>query len=41
MIVTDDLGEPLPEGAGRLYYAPTALVETEAGWRVDTVNPPF
>lgn len=41
IVVTDDLGEPLPEGQGRLYYAPTVLEETEAGWRVDTLNPPF
>lgn len=41
VVVTDDLGQPLPEGQGRLYYAPTAVVETEEGWRVDTLNPPF
>lgn len=41
IVVTDDLGEPLPEGAARLYYAPTVLEETEAGWRVATLNPPF
>lgn len=41
IVVTDDLGEPLPEGAARLYYAPTVLAETEAGWRVATLNPPF
>ena len=41
VIITDDLGEPLPEGAGRLYYSPTVLVETGDGWRVETANPPF
>lgn len=41
IVVTDDLGDPLPEGAGRLYYAPTVMVETEDDWRVETVNPPF
>lgn len=41
IVVTDDLGEPLPEGEGRLYYAPTILVETEGDWRVETANPPF
>lgn len=41
IVVTDDLGDPLPEGAGRLYYAPTILVETEDDWRVETANPPF
>ncbi len=41
IVVTDDLGNPLPEGAGRLYYAPTVMVETEDDWRVETVNPPF
>lgn len=41
IVVTDDLGDPLPEGAGRLYYAPTILVETEDDWRVEIANPPF
>lgn len=41
VVVTDDLGQPLPEGAGRLYYSPTVLVETGDGWRVGTTNPPF
>lgn len=41
IVVTDDLGNPLPEGAGRLYYAPTVMVETEDDWQVETVNPPF
>lgn len=40
-VVTDDLGEPLPEGTGRLYYAPTKLVPAGDGWRVATNNPPF
>lgn len=41
IVVTDGEGNPLPEGAERLYYAPTILVETEDDWRVETINPPF
>lgn len=41
VVVTDEEGKPLPEGTGRLYYAPTVLVETEDGWRVETADPPF
>lgn len=41
VVVTDEAGEPLPEGAGRLYYAPTVLAETKDGWRVETADPPF
>lgn len=41
VVVTDEEGKPLPEGAGRLYYAPTVLEKTEDGWRVETADPPF
>lgn len=41
IVVTDEVGEPLPAGEGRLYYAPTVLVETEDDWRVQTMNTPF
>lgn len=41
IVVTDDLGESLPEGEGRLYYTPTKLVPAGDGWRVETGNPPF
>lgn len=39
--VTDDEGNPLDEGQGRLYYAPVHLVQTADGWRVDQVEVPF
>lgn len=41
IIVTDDMGKPLPQDACKLYYAPTVLVETPDGWRVQQANPPF
>ena len=41
VIVTDDMGEPLPQDACRLYCAPTVLVETPDGWRVQQADPPF
>lgn len=41
VVVTDDEGKPLPEGAGRLYYTPSVLVETGEGWRVESGDPPF
>ena len=41
IIVTDDTGEPLPQEACRLYYAPTVLVATLDGWRVQRAEPPF
>lgn len=39
--VTDDEGNPLDEGKGRLYYAPVHLVPTAEGWRVAEVKVPF
>lgn len=39
--VTDDMGEPLDEGAARMYYAPVRLVPAVDGWRVDTAEVPF
>lgn len=39
--VTDDEGNPLDEGQGRLYYAPVHLVPTEEGWRVAEAKVPF
>ena len=39
--VTDDEGNPLDEGQGRLYHAPVHLVPTEEGWRVDEAKVPF
>ena len=41
IIMTDDMGEPLPQDACRLYYAPTVLVETPDGWRVQQADSPF
>ena len=41
IIVTDDTGEPLPQEACRLYYAPAVLIETPDGWRVQQAEPPF
>ena len=41
IIVTDDVGKTLPQDACKLYYAPTVLVETPDGWRVQQANPPF
>lgn len=39
--VTDDEGNPLDEGQGRLYYAPVHLVATADGWRVAQAETPF
>lgn len=39
--VTDDEGNPLDEGQGRMYYAPVHLVQTADGWRVDRAEVPF
>lgn len=39
--VTDDEGNPLDEGQGRLYYAPVHLVPTADGWRVAEAEAPF
>ena len=39
--VLSNLLQPLSEGAGRLYYAPTKLVPAGDGWRLATNNPPF
>lgn len=39
--VTDDEGNPLDEGQGRLYYAPVHLVPTAEGWRVAQAKVPF
>ena len=39
--VTDDEGDPLDEGQGRLYYAPVSLVLTDGGWRVAEAEAPF
>lgn len=39
--VTDDEGDPLDEGQGRLYYAPVSLVLTDSGWRVAEAEAPF
>ncbi|PWM59048.1 MAG: hypothetical protein DBX91_07515 [Subdoligranulum variabile] len=41
IIMTDDMGEPLPQDACRLYYAPTVLVETPDGWRVQQADSLF
>lgn len=39
--VTDDEGNPLDEGQGRLYYASVHLVPMEEGWRVAKAEVPF
>lgn len=39
--VTDDEGDPLDEGQGRLYYTPVSLVLTDGGWRVAEAKAPF
>lgn len=39
--VTDDEGNPLDEGQGRLYYASVHLVSTDDGWRAAEVAVPF
>lgn len=39
--VTDEEGNPLDEGRGRLYYAPVHLVQTADGWRVAEAEVPF
>lgn len=39
--VTDDEGNPLDEGQGRLYYAPVHMVPTAEGWRVAEAKAPF
>lgn len=39
--VTDEEGNPLDEGRGRMYYAPVHLVPTADGWRVAEAEVPF
>lgn len=41
LCVTDDMGTPLDEGQGRMYYAPVHLVPTADGWRVAQAEAPF
>ena len=41
LCATDDMGNPLDEGQGRMYYAPVHLVPTADGWRVAQAEAPF
>lgn len=41
LCVTDDEGNALETGQGKMYYAPVRLVFTDYGWRVQRATPPF